>query len=141
MTDPHPAISAAPHPTGPLTGRTLLLVEDESFIAELLVKWLTRLGARTLCAQNAAKGIQLFESQPEQISMVIADFRLPDMDGCDMCSHLRTLKPRLPVLLTSGRYQGAAEQALLATGPTDFIQKPYSLDAALEKLQKLLATA
>lgn len=133
----HPT-PTAPLPPGPLAGRTFLLVEDESFIAELLVKWLARLGAKTYWAQNATKGIELFKDHTGEICTVIADFRLPDMDGCDMCSRLRELKPRLPVLLTSGRYQGAAEQALLNTGPTDFIQKPYPLDAALEKLQKLL---
>lgn len=117
-----------------------MLVEDETFIAELLVKWLGKLGAKTLWAHNATKGIHLFEAQSEEICLVIADFRLPDMDGCDMCSRLRNLKPRLPVLLTSGRYQGAAEQALIGTGPTDFIQKPYPLDAALEKLKKLVAS-
>jgi CheY-like chemotaxis protein len=114
-------------------------VEDESFIAELLVKWLARLGAQTHWANNATQGIELFKAHADVICTVIADFRLPDMDGCDMCSRLRELKPGLPVLLTSGRYQGAAEQALITTGPTDFIQKPYPLDAALQKLQKLVA--
>lgn len=105
----------------------------------MLASWLGRLGAKVLPANSAGKGIEIFRENHERIALVIADFRLPDIDGYTMCTQLRAIKPRLPVLLTSGRYQDAAEQALLAAGPTDFIQKPYALDNALEKLLKLVS--
>ncbi len=126
---------------GPLSGKTILLVEDESFIAELLVRWLVRLGAQILIAQNGEDGVRLLAENPHRICAVIADLRLPDMRGDTMCARLRELQPRLPVLLSSGRYQRDAEEALVRTGPTCFIQKPYPLEDVLEKLQKLLAAA
>jgi CheY-like chemotaxis protein len=61
------------------------------------------------------------------------------MSGDEMCVRLRELQPRLPVLLSSGRYQQEAEEILIRSGPTCFIQKPYPLEDALGKLQKLLA--
>lgn len=125
----------------PLAGKTVLLVEDEGFIADMLVRWLSRLGARTLIAHNGTEGVRLLTENTVQICVVIADLRLPDMSGDAMCARLRELKPRLPVLLSSGRYQREAEEALVRTGPTCFIQKPYPLEVALEKLQKLLAAA
>lgn len=125
----------------PLAGKTVLLVEDEGFIADMLVRWLSRLGAQTLIAHNGTEGVRLLTENHVQICVVIADLRLPDMSGDAMCARLRELKPRLPVLLSSGRYQREAEEALIRTGPTCFIQKPYPLEVALEKLQKLLAAA
>jgi len=135
-------VSAQSIPTGgPLSGKTILLVEDEGFIADLLVKWLARLGAQTLIAQKGADGIRLLAENSGHVCVVIADLRLPDMSGDSMCARLREIHPRLPVLLSSGRYQRDAEEALARTGPTCFIQKPYPLEDVLEKLQKLLAAA
>ena len=128
-------------PARPLDGKTVLLVEDESFIADLLIAWFDRLGAKTLWANSGREGLRLLEEHSGQICIVIADFRLPDMDGGDMCVQLRTLKPRLPVLLSSGRYQRQAEEMLSRTGPTCFVQKPYPLHEMLAKLQKLLTAA
>lgn len=123
----------------PLAGKTVLLVEDETFIAELLVSWFGRLGAKTLWANTGQEGIRLLEANKDNVCIVVADFKLPDMDGTDMCEQLRTLKPRLPVLLSSGRYQREAEEALARTGPTCFLQKPYPLEEVLVKLKKLLS--
>lgn len=122
----------------PLAGITVLLVEDETFIAELLVSWFGRLGAKTLWANTGQEGIRLLEANKDKVCIVVADFKLPDMDGTDMCEQLRALKPRLPVLLSSGRYQREAEEALSRTGPTCFLQKPYPLEEVLVKLKKLL---
>ena len=127
-------------PVRPLTGRSILLVEDESFIAELLTSWLGRLGATTLCASTGSEGIRLLTENAGKISAVIADYRLPDMSGDDVCVKLREIQPQIPVLLSSGRYHGKAEELLARTGPTCFIQKPYPLEDVLVKLQKLLGS-
>ena len=125
----------------PLAGKTILLVEDESFIAELLISWLGRLGVKTVWANTGSEGIRLLGEHGSQINVVIADFRLPDMDGDEMCAKLRELQPQLPVLLSSGRYHGKAEEALSRSGPTCFIQKPYPLEDVLVKLKKLLGAS
>jgi DNA-binding response OmpR family regulator len=130
---------AVPQSPKPLAGRTILLVEDESFIAELLVSWFGRLGAETLWANSGTEGVRVLGDNLKRVCLVIADFKLPDMDGTDMCVQMRALKPRLPVLLSSGRYHREAEEMLLRSGPTCFIQKPYPLEDILVKLQKLLA--
>lgn len=126
-------------PIAPLAGRTVLLVEDETFIADLLVSWFGRLGAKTLWANSGREGVRLLGANTAEVCIVIADFKLPDMDGTDMCIQLRQLKPGLPVLLSSGRYQREAEEFLSQSGPTCFLQKPYPLEEVLVKLQKLLA--
>lgn len=125
-------------PVKPLAGKTVLLVEDETFIADLLVSWLDRLGAKTLWANSGSEGVRLLAANTEAVCVVIADFKLPDMDGTEMCTRLRELKPLLPVLLSSGRYQREAEESLARTGPTCFLQKPYPLEEVLVKLKKML---
>ena len=123
---------------GSLAGKTVLLVEDEGFIADLLVSWFSRLGVETLYAVNGEEGIRLLRENTGRISVVIADFRLPDMGGDEMCTKLREIKPRLPVLLSSGRYPREAEESIARGGPTIFLQKPYPLSEVRLKLQKLL---
>jgi DNA-binding response OmpR family regulator len=122
----------------PLAGMTVLLVEDETFIADLLTSWLDRLGAKTLWASSGAEGVRLLKAHTAAVGVVIADFKLPDMDGTEMCTRLRELKPLLPVLLSSGRYQREAEEFLSRGGPTCFLQKPYPLEEVLVKLKKML---
>ncbi len=139
VTDSLHSLTVAPATDKPLAGETILLVEDEVFIADLLVKWLSLLGAQILRAPNGQEAVRLLTENPDRVCVVIADFRLPDMDGDVMCSRLRELKPRLPVLLSSGRYHREAAESLARGGPTCFIQKPYPLEAVLAELQKLLA--
>lgn len=130
-----------PNSTAPLAGMTVLLVEDETFIADLLKSWFARLGAKTLWANCGKDGVRLLQENTAAVSLVIADFKLPDMDGTEMCTELRALKPRIPVLLSSGRYQREAEKFLSISGPTFFLQKPYPLEDVLVALKKLLAAA
>ena len=125
--------------TAPLAGKTVLLVEDETFIADLLVSWFAQLGAKTLCANSGKEGVRLLTAHTAEVCVVVADFKLPDMDGGDMCTQLRALKPGIPILLSSGRYQREAKESLSRGGPTCFLQKPYPLEEVLVKLQKLLA--
>jgi CheY-like chemotaxis protein len=130
--------AANPTTNAPLAGKTVLLVEDETFIAELLVSWFGRLGAKTLWANSGEEGVRLLAANTNDVCVVVADFKLPDMDGTDMCIQLRKLKPGIPVLLSSGRYQREAEEFLARSGPTCFLQKPYPLEEVLIKLKKLL---
>jgi DNA-binding response OmpR family regulator len=135
----HPPVVAESISKAPLAGKTVLLVEDETFIADLLVSWFGKLGARTLWANSGQEGMRLLAANTAEVCVVIADFKLPDMDGTDMCIELRKLKPQLPVLLSSGRYQREAEEFLARSGPTCFLQKPYPLDEVLIKLKKLVS--
>ena len=141
VTDKHPEPATSVFPREPLAGKTVLLVEDERYIADLLVNWLGVLGAHTLLAHSGGEGLKILAENPGRVCVVIADIRLPDMSGDDMCVQLRALHPRLPVLLSSGRYQREAEETLIRTGPTGFIQKPYPLKDVLGELLKLLAAA
>lgn len=138
MADKTNLTAANPTNNAPLAGRTVLLVEDETFIADLLVSWFGRLGAKTLWANSGEEGVRLLAANTNDVCAVVADFKLPDMDGTDMCIQLRKLKPGLPVLLSSGRYQREAEEFLARSGPTCFLQKPYPLEEVLVKLKKLL---
>lgn len=138
MADKSNPTPVDPTKNAPLAGKTVLLVEDETFIADLLVSWFGRLGAKTLWANSGDEGVRLLAANTNEVCIVIADFKLPDMDGTDMCVQLRKLKPGIPVLLSSGRYQREAEEFLSRSGPTCFLQKPYPLEEVLVKLKKLL---
>jgi CheY-like chemotaxis protein len=69
--------------------------------------------------------MQLIEQSPQAYSLLFADYLLPDMDGWDLCRHLRLLVPGLPVLLSSGSERSEACRQLKLGGPTVFVRKPY----------------
>ncbi len=115
---------AAP-PGSALSPRTVLLVEDEESLGELLSHLLARLQLQVLRAADGATGLSLFAQHQAAIALAFVDCRLPDMDGGEVCRQLRQGQPNLPLLLTSGRDQRALVATLAATGPTAFLAKPY----------------
>jgi DNA-binding response OmpR family regulator len=121
--------------------KTVLLIEDEESIAQMLLLIFSRSGMSVLWARDGAEGLSLFQENQERISVAFVDCRLPDIDGAEICRRLRAAAPGLPVLLTSGREQQAAQQWLKASGPTAFVTKPYLPTELVGRVRTLLQTA
>lgn len=89
--------------TEPATRRdAVLLIEDNVDIAEMLTTVLRRQGLRVVWSQLGAEALATFGRSQREIALVLADCRLPNMDGREVCRQLRTWAPSLPMLLTSG---------------------------------------
>lgn len=113
----HPVPSA----TRPLSGLTVLLVEDSRFASEAMRLLCLRSGARIRRADSLrAAHRHLATYRP---SVVIVDMGLPDGSGADLIRELAAMQPRLPVILgTSG--SDDAEPLALAAGADGFLAKP-----------------
>jgi len=132
---PAPQISheAAEHDFG--AGRRVLLVEDNSEVAEVSRGYLEQLGFAVRVASDAEDALGLIEStQPDA---VLSDIVMPGAaNGLDLALHLRQLHPELPVVLATG-YSASAEQAR-REGFT-ILRKPYDLDSLALALRSALA--
>lgn len=108
----------------PSADGVILLIEDDDQIASLIALILGRVKRRVLRARDCAGGLELFEQHRPGIDLVIVDSLLPDGDGAQLCQQLRAARPKLPVLLTSGRDQTRLT-TLMKGGATAFLPKPF----------------
>jgi len=96
---------------------------------------LERHGYRVLEASNGQEALQLVTASAEEISLVLSDMVMPGMGGTELAGRIRSVAPKLPVLLMTGY----TEEAITRTGerPLDenIIEKPFTLTTMLEKVR------
>jgi PAS domain S-box-containing protein len=107
---------------------TLLVVEDEEMLSELLKVSLEALGYTVLTASNGDQALSIYESMGEEIALVISDLGLPGMSGRDLFLKIRALRPEARVVIATGYLDPGTRTELLALGAKGFIQKPYLPD-------------
>lgn len=123
-----PQIPRIPEGSGvaaPERGGRVLMVEDEPEIARMAQHVFRGAGMAMTAVASACEAVRLFERNAQAYSLLFADYLLPDMDGLDLCRHLRVIVPGLPVLLSSGSERSEACRQLKLSGPTVFVRKPY----------------
>jgi signal transduction histidine kinase len=115
---------------------TVLLVDDEEDIREVIGISLTDLGYKVLIAENGQEALRIF--QRDFPSIVLTDIKMPEMDGIELLRKLKQLNPDVEVIMITGH--GAMDLAIMSLkyAATDFITKPINvevLEVALEKVQ------
>ena len=117
---------------------TVLAVDDDPQILALLREFLKPLGYNVLSAANGEEALKLAASHAEKIDLLLTDVVLPGMKGQELANQLLHSWPEINVLFMSGYLcpsmaHGNSEQRFDA-----FIQKPFSPNALLRKIRKLL---
>ena len=116
---------------------TILVVEDDTDTREFIVMLLSLAGYRTLEAGSGAAALSMIAGQPVQA--ITLDLRLPDMDGLEVCRHLRgNGYPDLPIILVTADRTPNLDREAAEAGVTAVIEKPFPMDALLEQLTRLL---
>ena len=127
--------SVARSPQG--TGETVLFVEDEAGVRQVLAEILNELGYRTHEAVDAPSAMTL-QAQLPQLDLLITDVGLPGTNGRQLAEMMRGSRPGLRVLFITG-YAGnaAVKDEFLAEG-MDLLAKPFTIDALAHKVKGLL---
>ena len=118
---------------------TILLVEDEEAVRGVGAKVLETYGYTVLLAGDGAEALELAQSYPDPIHLLMTDIMMPKMGGLELAERLSALRPELKVLYTSG-YNDRGGGALLVAGAR-FLQKPYGMEALARTLRELLYPA
>jgi len=102
---------------------TVLVVDDEPIVREVVVRYLAREGHRTLEAAdgNAARGL----IEGSELDLVVLDVMLPGTDGLELCRWIRG-RSELPVIMLTARGEEADRIVGLELGADDYVTKPFS---------------
>jgi two-component system, cell cycle sensor histidine kinase and response regulator CckA len=128
-----------PPPTDVLTGaETILVVEDEPGVRELVRKVLARYGYRVLVAAAPREALVLAERYGDLIHLLVTDVILPEMSGHALAMRMVTERPAMQVLYMSGYTDDAIVHHGVLLPDTPFIQKPFTPQALARKVRAVL---
>jgi two-component system cell cycle sensor histidine kinase/response regulator CckA len=125
--------SAAPDQKISTTSRTILVVDDDPDVCDLIHRMLGRRGYLVLTATNGEDALRICQDHPGPIDLLLSDVVMPGMNGSQLARRVRELRPRTRLLFISG----VVRQSGIPGGlPTDagFLAKPFTWNALLQTL-------
>ena len=115
--------------------RKVLIVEDESNIAELINLYLKKEGYETMIAPDGGKALELYRLfRPD---LVLLDIMLPVMDGWAVCSKIRETD-KTPIIMLTAKGETIDKVAGLEMGADDYIVKPFEMKELLARVHAVL---
>ena len=118
--------------------KTVLIVDDEESVRSTARNTLQRRGYRTLEARDGREALELFRQFAHEIALVLLDLTMPYMNGEEVLRELKTIRPEVQVLLSSGFNQVEAVRRFTGKGLAGFLQKPYTAAMLAETVKKIV---
>ena len=113
----------------------ILLIEDDTRLAEMVRDYLGEAGFRVSRAANGAAGLALHGQEP--FDAIVLDLMLPDMDGLKVCSQIRA-RAATPILMLTARGDAMDRVVGLEMGADDYLPKPFEPRELLARLKAIL---
>jgi PAS domain S-box-containing protein len=135
-----PAV-ASPREAIPLGGETILLVEDDANVRNLATLFLRRLGYQVLVAPNGRDALALITERNTvdvAVDLLLTDVVMPGMNGRELAERLRSMRPTIQVLYSSGYTDDVIVDHGNVQEQLNFISKPYSFAALGRKIRQVL---
>jgi DNA-binding response OmpR family regulator len=109
------------------TAPAVLVVDDDPDLVDLLSRFLSRQGMKTLIASSGLQCLEIVRAQP-QIDAIVLDIMMPGMDGLQVCAALKQMETTrtIPIILLTARDDVATRLAGVELGVSEFIVKPAS---------------
>ena len=117
---------------------TLLVVEDELMLLDLLKMLFEDEGYTVLTAMDGEQAINVFQAYRDSIALVLSDMGLPRLGGWEVFQRLREMNPNVQVILASGFVDAAVREDMMKRGAADVLQKPYVPQLILDLVRKTL---
>jgi signal transduction histidine kinase/CheY-like chemotaxis protein len=124
-----PALSADPEYSNkvvPITG-AVLIIDDEELPKVVVAEMLQQLGYTVFAASSGTEGIEILKVHGKQISGVLVDMTMPDLDGIQTALSLKEIDPDLPIVLMSGYSEADALRNVGGDTISAFLQKPFGI--------------
>ena len=114
---------------------TILVVDDEELIRDLVVTFLSKLGHSCVTAIDGVEALEKIGGN--KIDVVITDIKMPNMDGIILTREISRQYPELPVMVMTAFDEEYSAGIAISVGAREFIKKPFSLDEFAIRLHKM----
>jgi CheY-like chemotaxis protein len=118
------------------TGETILVVDDEPLVRDLLVQFLSLRGYRALGMKDGSDALSMVEQAPPDL--ILLDLFMPGMDGVEVLRQLRQREYTGGVIIITGSHDEESLDEAWAVGPQEVIGKPIDLEQLLTSIQLVL---
>jgi DNA-binding NtrC family response regulator len=116
----------------------VLVIEDDFAIRIVLSRALAKLGFTATLAADGAEAVRQFAADPGRYVVALLDFKLPGMSSEAVLREIRSRRPDLPVILTSGYDRDEAMNRSGGMEVTSFLHKPFTVDSLASELRYAL---
>jgi two-component system cell cycle sensor histidine kinase/response regulator CckA len=117
---------------------TILVVDDEEYILNADKAMLNELGYEVLLANGGKEALRVFDENKDRIKLLILDLIMPDLGGEIVYNRIKSSRPDVRVILSSGYSIEGQAESILKKGCDGFIQKPYNLNQLAKKIKEIL---
>lgn len=125
-------------PVQELTGRDILVIDDEDSVRMVVAAMLETCGAEVATAPSGPIGLGMLEHADYDLVMV--DWSMPEMSGREVVRRLKSFKPNVPTILCSGDV-GECDNLAAEEQPTSVLQKPFGMDRIASEINQVLTSA
>ncbi|NNG00686.1 MAG: PAS domain S-box protein [Desulfobacteraceae bacterium] len=134
-----PAVSPQVEDTDVAGGaETILLVDDETPLVAIGEKILTRLGYTVLAFTDPEQALRRFESDPDQVNLVVTDMSMPKMNGDALIRKILAIRAETPVILCSGFSETLASTSYAELGAAAYLEKPVKRKVLARIIREVL---
>jgi two-component system cell cycle sensor histidine kinase/response regulator CckA len=123
-----------------LKAATVLLVEDEQNMLNLLERILLQHGYKVLKASDGEKALEIYRCHDQTIDAVLLDMGLPKKSGRDVLLEIKNDNPDVKIIVASGYLEPDLKAEVDRAGVNHFLHKPYMLDEVVKAVQSVIAT-
>ncbi len=124
-------------PERPLSG-VVLVVDDEKSVLRICSKMVQLCGFTVMTACDGLEAVAKFRDHADEISLVLMDLTMPNMDGLAAMSEIYRIRPDSKVILSSGFNEDELSERITSQPPSGFIRKPYSMNVLEAELQRVV---
>ena len=123
----------------PRRTETVLIVEDEEIVRELVCQVLSEHGYDVMCAGNGEEALQMSASHQGPVALLVTDVVMPHIGGVELSRRLLSLRPELKVLYVSGYSEDDMSEQGGISADMEFLEKPFTPQAIVRKVREILA--
>lgn len=118
-----------------LKNTTVLVVDDDEMLREVIVYELSRHHLKTMEASNGTEAFQVVKNS--KIDIVISDIKMPGGDGIELLKNIREMDPRIPVLIFMTGFSRILPKDAIALGARKVFEKPFDRKAFMDEIRTI----
>ena len=125
----------------PIDPPIVLVIDDEKQVQDAITDVLELLDLSSIGVSDGLTGLNTFKSYIDDIKIILLDLSMPGLSSAETFQRIRSLNSNIPILLTSGVSPSEVPQSLLNDSNCEFLQKPFSINELIERVQHHLANS